>query len=110
MSQESCTQGKRLKTMAANVSYAGETKDYTGLDGVTITRKRTQIERDVSNNRAAATEAISYIPATEEDFHPHFHDFLKDVIFVGHLVTDLDSIAGAIGAAHLYGNLSLTFI
>ena len=28
---------------------------------------------------------------------------LKDAIFVGHLVTDLDSVAGAIGAAALYG-------
>ena len=30
---------------------------------------------------------------------------LKDVIFCGHLVTDLDSIAGAIGAAALYGGV-----
>ena len=28
---------------------------------------------------------------------------LKDAVFVGHLVTDLDSVAGAIGAAALYG-------
>lgn len=89
----------------AALNYTGETKDYTGIDGMTITRKRTQIERDVSNNKAAATEAISFIPETEEDFHPHFHDFLKDTIFCGHLVTDLDSIAGAIGAAHLYGGI-----
>ena len=30
-------------------------------------------------------------------------ELLKDATFVGHLVTDLDSVAGAIGAAELYG-------
>jgi manganese-dependent inorganic pyrophosphatase len=31
--------------------------------------------------------------------------FLADAIFVGHLVTDMDSIAGSIGAAELYGGV-----
>lgn len=88
--------------MAAHF-YAGETKDYAGIDGVTITRKRTQVEREVSNKKEIASEAIGFIPQ-EDEVHPNFHDFLKDAIFCGHLVTDLDSIAGAIGAAHLYGN------
>ena len=30
-------------------------------------------------------------------------EVLRDAVFVGHLVTDLDSVAGAIGAAALYG-------
>jgi manganese-dependent inorganic pyrophosphatase len=31
---------------------------------------------------------------------------LSDAIFVGHLMTDLDSIAGALGAAELYGGIA----
>ena len=36
--------------------------------------------------------------------------FLSDAIFVGHLVTDMDSIAGAIGAAELYGQSLLCIL
>jgi len=34
---------------------------------------------------------------------PYIPQTLSDAIFCGHLVTDLDSIAGAIGASELYG-------
>jgi inorganic pyrophosphatase/exopolyphosphatase len=79
----------------------GKTKQYN--DGVL--RQRTQVEVDVlAREKAAHTLAdalpkeISTIP-TVDLFIP---EALKDAVFVGHLVTDLDSVGGAIGAAALY--------
>lgn len=39
-------------------------------------------------------------------FDTYIRDHLKDAIFVGHVNTDLDSVAGAIGAAALFGGIA----
>lgn len=51
--------------------------------------------------------SMSHLPAPEALPSVDFYvpQALGDAIFCGHLVTDLDSIAGAIGAAELYGGI-----
>eukprot|EP00569_Conticribra_weissflogii_P007499 CAMPEP_0171344890 /NCGR_PEP_ID=MMETSP0878-20121228/20397_1 /TAXON_ID=67004 /ORGANISM="Thalassiosira weissflogii, Strain CCMP1336" /LENGTH=487 /DNA_ID=CAMNT_0011848183 /DNA_START=87 /DNA_END=1550 /DNA_ORIENTATION=- len=78
------------------------TKQYDGG----IVRKRTDIENYVLERESAAHEIAEALPK-EITSIPKIDLFipeaLKDAIFVGHLVTDLDSVGGAIGAAALYG-------
>eukprot|EP01038_Epipyxis_sp_PR26KG_P010720 gene10720-14396_t len=85
-----------------------EEKAYTQTEGgIQITRKITSIEKEYSTRKDAAHEFITHLPAesslpTVEAYIPAT---LSNAIFCGHLVTDLDSIAGAIGAAELYGGI-----
>jgi manganese-dependent inorganic pyrophosphatase len=44
---------------------------------------------------------------TEKNMQPYVPTKLKGAIFIGHLVPDLDSVAGAIAAAELYGGKAL---
>lgn len=72
---------------------------------ITITRKRTTVEREVSKRKYAAHEVVRQLHEPQlPDVSPYIPQALAGAIFVGHLVTDLDSIAGAIGAAEFYGN------
>jgi inorganic pyrophosphatase/exopolyphosphatase len=71
-----------------------------------INRRRTVLESNVLERVSAATEIVESLPEEGENV-PKVDLFLpenlKDAVFVGHLVTDLDSVAGAIGGAALYG-------
>ncbi|KAL9185808.1 hypothetical protein ACHAXT_003585 [Thalassiosira profunda] len=82
----------------------GKSKRYDDEHG--IVRKRTNIETVVLDREVAAHEIAEALPK-EISVVPKVDLFvpeaLKDAIFVGHLVTDLDSVGGAIGAASLYG-------
>lgn len=79
-----------------------KTKQYD--DGVL--RKRTQVETDVLAREKAAHELADALPKEISIAIPSIDLFLpealKDAVFVGHIVTDLDSVGGAIGAAALY--------
>jgi len=86
-----------------------ETKQYEVTeDGVEIIRNRTTIEKETIQRKAAAHEYVSELPAESAlpDVHHYVPQTLNDCIFCGHLVTDMDSIAGAIGAAELYGGIA----
>lgn len=91
----------------AGAAAALERADGDGVkyDG-DIVRKRTRIEEMVISKEEEAERIVGALPkdATQvpkvELFLP---EVLRDALFVGHLVTDLDSVAGAIGAAALYG-------
>ena len=91
---------------AEAIRLVGEnnTKRYDDEHG--IVRKRTEIENFVLEREAAAHELAEGLPK-EVTKIPRIKLFipeaLKDAIFVGHVVTDLDSVGGAIGAAALYG-------
>ena len=80
----------------------GDGKQYNE----TTVRKRTPVENAVLEKEQHAEKIVDALPKDPEDipsvelFMP---EMLKGAIFVGHLVTDLDSVAGAIGAAALYG-------
>eukprot|EP00551_Chaetoceros_affinis_P005915 CAMPEP_0203663826 /NCGR_PEP_ID=MMETSP0090-20130426/1358_1 /ASSEMBLY_ACC=CAM_ASM_001088 /TAXON_ID=426623 /ORGANISM="Chaetoceros affinis, Strain CCMP159" /LENGTH=545 /DNA_ID=CAMNT_0050526869 /DNA_START=44 /DNA_END=1681 /DNA_ORIENTATION=- len=77
-----------------------------GEDGDVIARKRTPIEEEVLKKVQNAEQIVSTLPKdhlVKHEVDLFLPELLKDAIFVGHLVTDLDSVAGAIGAAELYG-------
>jgi len=78
-----------------------KTKQYDGG----VLRKRTQVEADVLAREKAAHELADALPeesSTIPTINLFLPEALKDAVFVGHLVTDLDSVGGAIGAAALY--------
>jgi len=82
--------------------------DLNNSNTIQISRKQTVIEKVVSNRKEAAhifTSNLKEATALPE-FDPYFPPTLQNAIFCGHLVTDLDSIAGAIGAAELYGGIA----
>ena len=70
----------------------------------TVVRKQTTIEKETNKRKLAAHEFMQGIPeAGLPEVQSYIPPTLKGAIFCGHLVADLDSIAGAIGAAELYG-------
>ena len=80
-------------------------KDYA-IDEAsgTITRKQTTVERETRKRALAAHEFMLGIPENGlPEVQSYIPPTLSGAIFCGHLVADLDSIAGAIGAAELYG-------
>lgn len=91
---------------ALRLSGPNATKAYENTDGSTVYRHRTNVETVVLDREKAAHEIAESLPK-EETVVPKVDLFLpealRDAVFVGHLVTDLDSVAGAIGAAALYG-------
>jgi hypothetical protein len=83
-------------------------RSMTAPAGMSVTRKQTVMEKEVGKRKDAAASFLKSVP--DEDHLPEVETYmpptLQDAIFVGHLVTDLDSIAGSIGAAELYGKLT----
>ena len=85
-----------------------EEKQYTETEeGVKISRKRTTVEKEFSKRKVAAHEFVSHLPEQSQlpTVEAYIPQTLSGAIFCGHLVTDLDSIAGSIGAAELYGGV-----
>ena len=85
-----------------------EEKQYTSVgEGVQIFRKKTDIERETLKRKDVAHEFVSKLPTVAElpSVKAYIPQSLGDALFCGHLVTDLDSIAGAIGAAEMYGGI-----
>lgn len=77
-----------------------------GADGDVIARKPTHIEEEVLKQVGTAERIVDVLPKDDTsvpEVDLFLPELLKDATFVGHLVTDLDSVAGAIGAAALYG-------
>ena len=70
-------------------------------------RDETPLEEAVETEWSAAHELLFRLPkkgdASSDSFIP---EELKGALFCGHVVTDLDSIAGAIGAAVLHGGVA----
>ena len=91
---------------ALRLSGPNHTKRYED----NVYRHRTNVENVVLDREAAAHQIAESLP--KEEVVPKVDLFLpealRDAIFVGHLVTDLDSVAGAIGAAALYGGKAAT--
>ena len=67
-----------------------------------VERDETVLEHAVDAHWTEGQSLLSHLPQKEGQalsFVPE----LAGAAFVGHIMTDLDSVAGAIGAAHLYG-------
>ena len=77
----------------------GHTKRYH--DG--IVRRRTDIEDAVLQRADEAHEIAGELQEVVPTVDRWVPAELRGALFVGHLVTDLDSVGGAIGAAALYG-------
>jgi len=89
---------------AVKTSPAGEVGG--SVAGIAVTRKQTLIEKEQSKRKDAANLFLRSVPdadAALPEVDTYMPPTLQSAIFCGHLVTDLDSIAGAIGAAELYG-------
>uniref|UniRef100_A0A7S2YRH8 DDH domain-containing protein n=1 Tax=Entomoneis paludosa TaxID=265537 RepID=A0A7S2YRH8_9STRA len=86
---------------------AGE--DGKKYDDSGIVRKRTEVEIQVLSHVQQAEGIVKTLEKEEEiatklpEISLFLPDVLQNAIFVGHIVTDLDSVAGAMGAAALYG-------
>ena len=77
----------------------GKDKQYSSE----ISRHRTEVEQQVIDHERQAGEIVHALRDDLPDIDLFLPDVLKNAVFVGHIVTDLDSVAGAIGAACLYG-------
>ena len=69
-----------------------------------VERDETVLEHAVDAHWTEGQSLLSHLPKKEGQalsFVPE----LAGAAFVGHIMTDLDSVAGAIGAAHLYGGV-----
>lgn len=86
-----------------------EDTPYTEIDGVNIYRKKTVVEAESCKRRDEAHEYVERLPhhasAPLKRVKKYMPQLLSGAIFCGHLVTDMDSIAGSIGAAELYGGI-----
>lgn len=76
-------------------------------NGLKVNQRRSVIEKEVSSRQAAVQEMVNRFQQESPlpEVSAYVPQGLMDAIFCGHLVTDLDSIAGAIGAAELYGGI-----
>jgi len=98
---------KPQRLMRGASSFNLDEKDYvTTEEGLEIKRNRTKTETEVMKRSSAARVFIDGITDTDFDVGAYIPNALAGSIFVGHLVTDMDSIAGSIGAADLYGGVS----
>ncbi|KAH8065050.1 hypothetical protein JL722_1948 [Aureococcus anophagefferens] len=66
-------------------------------------RDATPVEAAVKSEFAAANQLLQNFVRDDTGVGMYIPEELKDAVFCGHLVADLDSIAGAIGGALLYG-------
>jgi hypothetical protein len=86
-----------------------EEKEYFELEDehIHVGRKRTTVEKELRKHKVQAHEIVIHLPETPELplVEAYIPQTLSNAIFCGHVVTDLDSIAGAIGAAELYGGM-----
>jgi len=73
---------------------------------VHVDRQRTTVEKELYTHKVQAHEVVTHLPQQElPTVQAYIPQALSGALFCGHLVTDLDSIAGAIGAAELYGGI-----
>jgi hypothetical protein len=89
-----------MKRMFNNQDYT-EAKDDHDFH---LARKKTTVEKEVESHHVQAHEVVTHLSPTPT-VQAYIPQALSGAIFCGHLVTDLDSIAGAIGAAELYGGI-----
>jgi hypothetical protein len=102
------------KMQATSTSTSGEavlseTQSYVTLaDGSVVGRELTELETEVLARHDAAAELISHLASSgsENPASVYMPSMLKGALFCGHLVTDMDSIAGALGAADLYQGMA----
>ena len=97
-----------LTSSVSHVDLGALDKKQYGEDegGQVLLRERTKLEHEVIARHDAAQELINHLSTqagSDDPASAYMPSVLKGALFCGHLVTDMDSIAGSIGAADLYG-------
>jgi inorganic pyrophosphatase/exopolyphosphatase len=69
-------------------------------------REDTKLEKAVDEAWEEAETFVDKMPTEKKEDDLTFLPGLTDAVFCGHLMADLDSIAGAIGAAYLYNGVA----
>lgn len=74
--------------------------------GVQVEYQPTTVEIEVEKHHVQAHDVVTHLPEVSlPTIQAYIPQALAGALFCGHLVTDLDSIAGAIGASELYGGI-----
>lgn len=95
--------------LSGEKSMKKPSKEEDGVTGEEVSLRMTIAEKEVKRREDTVKSVLTTMRPEHVDlpavtnYIPHI---LSDAIFCGHLVTDLDSIAGAIGAAELYGGVA----
>jgi hypothetical protein len=111
---------KSRKTSVKSVRFTGKMPESGGTllnntevgygkleDGSPITRRKTLTESELFRRKSSASAIVDrLIDFSSLPMTAYLPIILSDAIFVGHLMTDLDSIAGSLGAAELYGGIA----
>jgi inorganic pyrophosphatase/exopolyphosphatase len=92
------------------VAFKSVKNDDIQERNLTRIRLKSEVEKEISIRRTESIDLVRQlsapIPPQYQDLTPYIPQALSGALFVGHLVTDLDSIGGAIGAAELYGGIA----
>ena len=91
--------------------FSSHVENYTEAGTKGVSRMYTKLEKEVMGMLDQAQSVVNDLPEKttddEEEDLPDMEiftpDSIRNAVFCGHLVTDLDSIGGAIAAAKLYG-------
>ena len=67
-----------------------------------VVQETTALESQLSSLIVLSQQAAEEVTSVTRYDDEHIHAFLKDLIFVGHINTDLDSAEGAKGVAALF--------
>jgi inorganic pyrophosphatase/exopolyphosphatase len=87
---------------AAAANHGGPSRRMSYVHEPTWPRDQTLLEHAVEEVWEEAEMFAKKVPSEQKETLP-YAPTLTDAIFCGHIMADLDSIAGAIGAAYLYG-------
>ena len=106
IAQEKVRRG--LARGASSFDLASAFKQYDEGDQDHLMRNPTVPEIEVLKRKEAVASLMEHMPSITEtpSVAAYMPPFLNDAIFCGHLVTDMDSIAGAIGRVLMIPNLA----
>ncbi|RYG99402.1 hypothetical protein EON65_50310 [archaeon] len=84
-----------------------EEENYTEADGVDVVQKESALEKEYTQQKKRAKNVVSHLTAADElpKVDAYVPQTLSGALFCGPVLTNLDCVAGAIGAAELYGGI-----
>ena len=90
-----------IKSVSGTDLGSDQQKHYDGDGDSEIVRERTILEREVIARHDAAEELIAGLDT--DPTKVYIPSMLSDALFCGHLVTDMDSIAGVSAHSSSFG-------
>eukprot|EP00392_Amoebophrya_sp_AT5.2_P003509 g3514.t1 len=101
-SNKSSTPGSKKISRTNSIEYQALSPTHAALDRI---RQSSQHNNQLESLIRTAQEPDAHEQVCRETYVQHVREHLKGCIFVGHVNTDLDSVAGAIGAAALFDGI-----